>query len=73
MLGHKSGGLDEHYGLTPPPGCSDDIASYECLLRLTFDNAAGFGWGTNWIYLLVPREDLLRADLGRVVVTGANS
>lgn len=73
MLGHKSVGLDEHYGFTPPAGCSDEIASYECLLRLTFDNAAGFAWGTNWIYLLVPRDDLARADLSRVVVTGANS
>ena len=65
--------MDEHYGFTPPPGCSDDLASYECLLRLTFDNAAGFAWGTNWIYLLVPREDLERGDLSRVVPTGANS
>lgn len=73
MLGHKSGGLDEHHGFRPPPGCTDDIAAYECLLRLTFDGAAGFSWGTNWIYLLVPREDLAGGDLSRVVVTGANS
>ena len=73
LLGHKSSGLDEHYGLTAPPGCSEDIAAYECLLRLTFDNVADFGWGTNWIYVLVPAEDLARSDLGRLVVTGANS
>jgi hypothetical protein len=73
LLGHKAGGLDEHYGFTPPPGCSDDLADYESLLRITFDNAADFSWGTNWIYLLVPRDDLARGDLDRVVATGANS
>lgn len=73
MLGHKSSGLDEHYGFEPPPGCSGNIADYESLLRLTFDNEAGFQWGTNWIYLLVPRADLAAGELGRIVVTGANS
>jgi hypothetical protein len=73
MLGHKSSGLDEHYGINPPRDFTDDIDAYECLLRLTFDNNAGFGWGTNWIYLLVPREDLKRGDLSRITVTGANS
>jgi hypothetical protein len=73
MLGHKTGGLDDHYGFTPPDGCSEDIAEYALLLRLTFDNEADFGWGTNWIYLLVPRADLAAGDLSRVVVTGANS
>jgi hypothetical protein len=73
LLGHKSSGLDEHYGFAPPDGCTDDIASYDSLLRLTFDNNAGFSWGTNWVYLIVPREDLARGDLRRVVVTGANS
>ena len=73
MLGHKTDGLADHYGFTPPPGCSSDLASYECLLRLTFDNVAGFAWGSNWIYLLAPTEDVRRADLSRVVVTAANS
>jgi hypothetical protein len=73
MLGHKSSGLDEHYGFTTPPACSGDIASYECLLRLTSDHAAGFDWGSNWVYLLVPRDDLAQTDLSRIVVTGANS
>lgn len=73
VLGHKSSGLDEHYGFEPPPGCSADIADYECLLRLTFDNNAGFHWGTNWIYVIVPRADLAAGELGRLVVTGANS
>lgn len=73
LLGHKSGGLDEHYGFAPPPGCTEDLATYESLLRLTFDRPAGFAWGTNWVYLLVPRDDLAQGDLRRIVVTGANA
>lgn len=73
LLGWRSSGLDEHYGFEPPEGLSDDIADYEMLLRLTFDNEAGLSWGTNWYYLLVPAEDLARGDFRRVVVTGANS
>jgi Domain of unknown function (DUF1963) len=73
LLGHKCAGLDDPYDFTPPPGCSAQLADYESLLRLTFDNAAGFAWGTNWLYLLVQRSDLERGDLGRVLVTGANS
>jgi hypothetical protein len=72
LLGHKSAGLDEHYGFVPPPGCSDDIDTYEPLLRLDFDNNAGFSWGSNVVYLLVPGDDLARGDLSRTVVTGAN-
>lgn len=73
LLGHRSAGLDEHYGFTPPAGLTEEIADYDSLLRLTFDNRADFAWGTNWIYVLVPREDLARGDLSRIVVTGANS
>jgi hypothetical protein len=73
LLGHKSSGLDDHYGFAPPDGCSNDIALYDSLLTLTFDNNAGFSWGSNWVYLIVPRDDLARGDLRRVVVTGANS
>jgi hypothetical protein len=66
FLGHKSSGLDEPY--TP-----EDFSEHELLWRITFDNEAGFAWGTNWIYLLVPRADLARGDLSRVIFTGANS
>lgn len=72
LLGHKSAGLDEHYGFVPPAGCVEDLSAYESLLRITFDRVAGFAWGTNWIYLLVPRDDLARGDLRRIVATGAN-
>jgi hypothetical protein len=71
--GHRSGGLDEHYGFTPPVGRSSDIREYEMLLRLNFDNAAGFAWGTNWIYVIIHRDDLAAGRLDRAVVTGANS
>lgn len=73
ILGWPSGGLDEHYGFEAPSGYSDDISDYEMLLRLTFDNIAGFAWGTNWVYLLVPKIDLERGDLSHIVATGANS
>lgn len=72
LLGWPAGGLDEHYGFTPPPGHSENISEYEMLLRLTYDNEADFGWGTNWVYILVPKEGLAAGDLSGVVVTGAN-
>ena len=72
MLGWPSEGLEEHYGFRAPAGCTDNIQDYEMLLRLTYDNQAGFGWGTNWVYVLVPRDDFGHGDLSRAVVTGAN-
>ena len=59
ILGWPAGGLDDHSGFTAPPGCRDDINDYEMLVRLTFDNVAGFGWGTNWVYVLAPKSDIL--------------
>jgi hypothetical protein len=72
ILGHRSSGLDEHYGFEPPPGRSRTIEEYEMLWRITFDNAAGFAWGTNWVYVIVHRDDLRAGRLDRAVVTGAN-
>lgn len=72
LLGWRSSGLDEHYGFEAPEGCSNDISDYELLLRLTYDNQADFAWGTNWIYLIVPKSDLERGDLSRIIPTGAN-
>lgn len=72
LLGHRSSALDDSYGFDPPAGLSDDINDYEQLLRLTFDNPAGFHWGSNVLYLLVPRRDLDAGDLRRVVCTAAN-
>lgn len=72
LFGHRSAGLDEHYGFEPASGRSDDISEYEMLLRLTFDNDAGFAWGTNWVYVILHRDDLAGGRLDRAVVTGAN-
>ncbi|MBX3188631.1 MAG: DUF1963 domain-containing protein [Labilithrix sp.] len=72
LFGHRSAGLDDHYGFEPPRGRTNDVTEYEMLLRITFDNAAGFSWGTNWTYVLVHRDDLAEGRLERAVVTGAN-
>ena len=72
ILGHRSAGLDEHYGFEPPPGGSDSVEDYEMLWRITFDNPAGFAWGTNWVCIIVHREDLPAGRLERAVSTGAN-
>jgi hypothetical protein len=56
----------------PSRGWSDDIAD-ESPLRLAFDDRAGFAWGTSWVYLIVPREELAPGDLSREVVTGGDS
>ena len=42
------------------------------LWRITFDNVADFGWGTNWVYVIVHRDDLAEDRLDRALVTGAN-
>jgi hypothetical protein len=72
ILGHPSSGLDEHYGFEPPPGRAPTIEDYEMLWRITYDNTAGFAWGTNWVYVIIHRDDLAAARLERAVVTAAN-
>lgn len=47
LLGHPNEALNEHYGLEPVAGRSDDIRDYALLWRIDYDNAAGFSWGTN--------------------------
>jgi hypothetical protein len=71
LLGHATLSPDELTPVAPlPAGAS--LTDYEPLLRLTFDNNAGFSWGTNWSYLIVPRADLARGELSRVVVAHGN-
>jgi hypothetical protein len=72
LFGHRSAGLDEHYGFQPASGRSSAIAEYELVWRIDADHAAGFHWGTNWTYVIVHRDDLAAARLDRAVVTGAN-
>ncbi|HYO59863.1 DUF1963 domain-containing protein [Archangium sp.] len=72
LFGHRSAGLDEHSGFEPPPGRGSAIDEYELLWRITFDNSAGFAWGTNWVYVLIHEADLAENRLDRAVVTTAN-
>lgn len=65
--GHRSAGLDEHEDLIPP-----SVPSAQ-LWRIHFDNAAGFHWGTHWLYVLIHPEDLAAGWLERSVVTIANA
>lgn len=71
ILGHRSGGLDEPYGLVPPEGGSYDIDAYEMLMRISFDRAADLRLGSNVFYVIVLREDLEAGRLERAVVTNA--
>ncbi|WP_375769083.1 YwqG family protein [Archangium gephyra] len=73
LFGHRSAGLDEEpYGFEPPPGRGSALDEYAQLLRLTFDNPTGFGWGSNWVYVLIHEADLAENRLDRAVVTLAN-
>jgi hypothetical protein len=73
LFGHKSGALDEHYGFESRENRSDSIDDYEMLWRITFDNTAGFSWGTNWVYVIIHKDDLRAGRLDQAVVTGANA
>ncbi|WP_434346822.1 hypothetical protein ACN6A1_36860 [Myxococcus virescens] len=42
-------------------------------MRIDFDNASGFHWGTNQGYVLIHPEDLAANQLERAVVTWANA
>lgn len=73
VSGHRSGGLDEPSSFVPPPGRDRDLRAYAQLLRLDFDNASGFHWGTNGAYVLLHPEDLAANRLERAVVAWANA
>lgn len=73
LFGHRAGGLEDHYGFEPREGRSGEISDYELLMRITFDNQAGFGWGTNWMHVLIHKDDLAAGAFDRTVVTGSNS
>lgn len=70
LFGHRAAGLDDHYGIEPGEGVSTAIQDYEQLFRMTFDNAADFGLGTNWLQVMVPSADFARGDLQRAIVVG---
>jgi hypothetical protein len=73
LLGHPNEALNEHYGFEPVPSRSDSIREYDLLWRIDYDNAAGFSWGTNWLYVVIHRDDLARGALENAIVTGANA
>jgi len=72
LFGHRAAGLDEHYGIETGPGLSPDIGDYEQVFRLTYDNQADFGIGTNWFHVMTPVRDYERGDLSNAIVVGAN-
>jgi hypothetical protein len=72
ILGHPAEGFRELYGFRPPAGRPDSIDAYEMLVRLQWDNAADFGWGSNTAYLAIHREDLKEGRLDRAVLCSAN-
>jgi hypothetical protein len=73
LFGHANEALNQHYGFTPPSGRSDSIRDYRLVWRIDYDNAAGFAWGTNWLYVIIHKDDLARGALHKAVLTGANS
>ncbi|AEI63714.1 DUF1963 domain-containing protein [Corallococcus macrosporus] len=73
VSGHRSAGLDEPSAFVPPHGRGRDLQEYTQLLRVAFDSASGFHWGTSWAYVLIHPEDLARNQLERAVVAWANA
>jgi hypothetical protein len=73
LFGHRSGALDEHYGFEPRPGRGDAISEYEMIWRITLDNTAGFSWGSNCVYVIIHRDDLIAGRFEQALVTGANA
>ncbi|MDX2088715.1 MAG: hypothetical protein SFX73_12740 [Kofleriaceae bacterium] len=59
--GYNEDARDAGHRLQGAPWIDDyyeplDPRAFTPVLRVTFDNAADFGWGTNWIALSVARE-----------------
>ncbi|QQR44524.1 DUF1963 domain-containing protein [Myxococcus xanthus] len=73
LSGHRSAGLDEPYSFVPPPGRDSALHAYAQLLRIDFDNASGFQWGSNQAYVHLHHEDLAANRLERAVVAWANA
>lgn len=65
-FGHPSPGIDDSF--VAPEGRAKNVDEYELLWRVTFDHRADFGWGTNWVYVLVHRDDLRDGRLERAIV-----
>lgn len=84
LLGHLPGGLSRDLCRVPGDlvpssdaaaeflAASTSIDDFAHVLRLTFDHQAGFAWGSNWVYVLVPLPDLARGDFRRAVSVTTN-
>jgi hypothetical protein len=70
--GHRPWILEDSM-FQPPDGYSKDVKEYELLLRLPFDNQAGFGWGSNVAYIVIHRDDLAAGRLERAFDVPANA
>ena len=73
LFGHANEALNDHYGLVPVLGRSDSIRDYALIWRIDYDRPAGFAWGTNWLYVVIHRDDLARNAFENAIVTGANA
>jgi len=73
LFGHMNEVLNEHDGCIRAPGRSASIRDYRLVWRINFDNQAGFAWGTNWLYAIIHRDDLLAGAFENVIVTVANA
>ena len=73
LFGHADRALDEHYGLKAARGRSTDIRDYALVWRIDADHPAGFHWGTNWLYVVIHKDDLARGAFEHAIVTGANA
>jgi Domain of unknown function (DUF1963) len=73
LFGHPNEVLNDTYNFRSAPGRSNSMRDHALLWRIDFDHAAGFSWGTNWIYVLIHKDDLARGALQHAVVTVANA
>jgi hypothetical protein len=73
LFGHAHDALNEHYGFEPPPGRSSSIRDYVLLWRIDHDDAAGFSWGTNRLYVILHVDDLRVSAFQHAIVVGANA
>jgi uncharacterized protein YwqG len=65
LFGHPSSALLEEVGVP-------ELTRQRLVLRITFDNPAGFHWGSNVLYVLVDAEDLAAGRLDRTTSYLAN-
>jgi hypothetical protein len=73
LFGHANEALNDHYGLASTPGRGSSIRDYSLIWRIDYDHPAGFSWGTNWLYVVIHRDDLARGAFDKAIVTGANA